>query len=61
MVDSVAGSVVGTQLQNVRNSVAALKVDKEVSEASVRAITENATPEREPPPSGRGRVVDIKA
>ncbi len=60
MVESVAGSVVGSQLQNVRSSVLALKVDKEVSDATVRAITENATPDREPPPSGRGRVVDLK-
>ncbi len=60
MVEGVAGSVVGSQLQSVRSSVVALKVDKEVSDASVRAITENAAPEREPPSSGRGRVVDIK-
>lgn len=60
MVDSVAGSVVGSQLQGVRSSVVALKVDKEVSDAAVRSITENATPDREPPSSGRGRVVDIK-
>ncbi len=61
MVESVAGSVVGSQLQNVRSSVVALKVDKELTEATVRSIEESTTPSREPPSGGRGRVVDIKA
>lgn len=60
MVDSVAGSVVGSQLQGVRSSIVALKVDKEVNDASVRSIEASADAAKQSSSGGRGSIVDLK-
>ena len=60
MVDSVAGSIVGNQLQGVRTSVAALKTDSDLTQKSVRAIESNADAVKQPESSGRGSIVNIK-
>jgi hypothetical protein len=64
MVDSVAGSVVSSQLQTTtRVAVAAQKVEKEVTEATVQAIDDTARriADDGARSGGRGGVVNIKA
>jgi len=61
MVDSVAGSVVGNQLQGIRAAAAPQKVEREIEDATDRATEARA----QPPPerstsSDRGNIVNIK-
>jgi len=41
MVESVAGSVIGSQVQGVRSSVIALKVEKEQTDSTIKALDDS--------------------
>jgi hypothetical protein len=62
MVESVAGSVIGSQVQGVRSSVIALKVEKEQTDSTIKALDDSVrqVAQDSTSSSGRGSIVNLK-